>query len=68
VTSEREESGQRNGQKLDDIVQDADEYYNYPKEKHVQRPGWMRTPDERTIKSWLIWAPSSIQHSERMNI
>jgi hypothetical protein len=31
------EPGQRNGQKLDDIVQDADEYYNYLREKHVQQ-------------------------------
>jgi len=37
MTAEREEPGQRNGQKLDDIVQDADEYYNYLKEKHVQQ-------------------------------
>ncbi len=38
MTAEREEPGQRNGQKLDDIVQDAGEYYNYLKEKHVQHP------------------------------
>jgi len=68
MTAEREEPGQRNGQKLDDIVQDADEYYNYLKEKHVQHPRWMRTLGERTIKSWLMWDPSSIQDSERMNI
>ena len=37
MTSERQEPGQRNGQRLDDIVQDADEYYNYLKEKHVQQ-------------------------------
>ncbi len=36
MTSEREDLGQRNGQKLDNIVEDADEYYNYFKEKHVQ--------------------------------
>ena len=68
MTVEREEPGHRNGQKLDDIVQDADEYYNYRKEKHVQHPRWMRTLGERTIKSWLMWDPSSIQDSERMNI
>ena len=37
MTSEREGAGQQNGQRLDDIVQDADEYYNYLKEKHVQQ-------------------------------
>ncbi len=37
MTTEREQPGQRNGQKLDDIVQDADEYYNYLKEKHLQQ-------------------------------
>ena len=37
MTADRGEPGQRNGQKLDDIVQDADEYYNYLKEKHVQQ-------------------------------
>jgi|GEM_PF-3805612 len=31
MTTERKEPGQQNGQKLDDIVQDADEYYNYLK-------------------------------------
>jgi len=31
------ESGKQNGQKLDDIIQDADEYYNYLKNKHVQQ-------------------------------
>jgi len=36
MTSEREDLCQRNGQKLDNIVQDSDEYYNYLKEKHVQ--------------------------------
>ena len=35
MTSQAEESGQRNGQKLDDIVRDADEYYTYLKRKHV---------------------------------
>ncbi len=36
MTSEREDLGQRNGQKLDNTVQDADGHYNYLKEKHVQ--------------------------------
>jgi len=35
MTSQGEESGQRNGQKLDDIVRDADGYYTYLKRKHV---------------------------------
>jgi len=35
MTSQGEESEQRNGQKLDDIVRDADEYYTYLKRKHV---------------------------------
>src|SRR5438128_10509959 len=35
MTSQGEESGQRNGQKLDDVVRDADEYYTYLKRKHV---------------------------------
>ena len=35
MTSQAEESGQRNGQKLDDIVRDADEYYTYLKRKHI---------------------------------
>src|SRR5207245_7979188 len=38
MTVEREEPGHRNGQKLDDIVQDADEYYNYLKEKRPADP------------------------------
>lgn len=44
------ESGQRNGQKLDDIVQDADEYYNYLKEKHVQQ-----TRLDAIIVSLTVW-------------
>jgi hypothetical protein len=35
MTSQGEESGQHNGQKLDDIVRDADDYYTYLKSKHV---------------------------------
>src|SRR5437667_10730373 len=35
MTSQGEESGQRNGQKLDDIVRDADQYYTYPKRNHI---------------------------------
>jgi hypothetical protein len=50
MTTEREEPGQRNGQKLDDIVQDADEYYNYLKEKHVQQ-----TRLDAIIVSLTVW-------------
>jgi uncharacterized membrane protein YobD (UPF0266 family) len=50
MTSEREEPGQRNGQKLDDIVQDADEYYNYLREKHVQQ-----TRLDAIIVSLTVW-------------
>jgi hypothetical protein len=35
MPTEQEEPSQRNGQKLDDIVRDADEYYNYLRGKHV---------------------------------
>src|SRR5256884_8612134 len=50
MTAEREEPGHRNGQKLDDIVQDADEYYNYLKEKHVQQ-----TRLDAIIVSLTVW-------------
>ena len=50
MTVEREEPGHRNGQKLDDIVQDADEYYNYLKEKHVQQ-----TRLDAIIVSLTVW-------------
>src|SRR6266566_4949120 len=33
MTAERGQPGHRNGHKLDDIAQDADEYYNYLKVK-----------------------------------
>lgn len=49
MTSERDEPG-RNGQKLDDIVQDADEYYNFLKEKHVQQ-----TRLDSIIVSLTVW-------------
>jgi len=35
MTTTGEESGQRSDQKLDDIVRDADEYYNNLRRKHV---------------------------------
>jgi ABC-type multidrug transport system fused ATPase/permease subunit len=44
------ESNHQNGQKLDDIVQDADEYYNYLKEKHVQQ-----TRLDAIIVSLTVW-------------
>ena len=50
MTTEREGLGQKNGQKLDDIVQDADEYYNYLKEKHVQQ-----TRLDAAIVSLTVW-------------
>ena len=50
MTVEREEPGHRNGQKLDDIVQDADEYYNYLKEKHVRQ-----TRLDAIIVSLTVW-------------
>ena len=50
MTIEREGPGQKNGQKLDDIVQDADEYYNYLKEKHVQQ-----TRLDSIIISLVVW-------------
>jgi ABC-type multidrug transport system fused ATPase/permease subunit len=49
MTTERNEPG-RNGQKLDDIVQDADEYYNYLKEKHVQQ-----TRLDAIVVSLTVW-------------
>ena len=50
MTSEREGPGQKNGQKLDDIVQDADEYYTYLKEKHVQQ-----TRLDSIIIALVVW-------------
>ena len=50
MTIEREGPGQKNGQKLDDIVQDADEYFNYLKEKHVQQ-----TRLDSIIVSLTVW-------------
>jgi ABC-type multidrug transport system fused ATPase/permease subunit len=44
------ESDHKNGQKLDDIVQDADEYYNYLREKHVQQ-----TRLDAIIVSLTVW-------------
>jgi ABC-type multidrug transport system fused ATPase/permease subunit len=50
MSSGKEDSGQRNGQKLDDIVTDADEYYNFLKEKHVQQ-----TRLDAIIVSLTVW-------------
>ncbi len=50
MTTERKAPGQQNGQKLDDIVQDADEYYNYLREKHVQQ-----TRLDSIIVSLTVW-------------
>jgi ABC-type multidrug transport system fused ATPase/permease subunit len=49
MTTERNEPG-RNGQKLDDIVQDADEYFSYLKEKHVQQ-----TRLDAIVVSLTVW-------------
>src|SRR5439155_20072702 len=53
MTSQGEESGQRNGQKLDDIVRDADEYYTYLKRKHVHE-----TRLDVTVVSVVVWFAS----------
>ena len=50
MATDREGSGQKNGQKLDDIVQDADEYYIYLKEKHIQQ-----TRLDSIIISLVVW-------------
>ena len=53
MTTEREEPGQRNDQKLDDIVRDADEYYNYVKGKHVSG-----TRLDVIVVSIIVWFAS----------
>ncbi len=45
-----EKPNPQNGQKLDDIVQDADEYYNYLKDKHVQQ-----TRLDAIVVSLTVW-------------
>jgi len=45
-----EKSNPQNGQKLDDIVQDADEYYNYLREKHVSQ-----TRLDAIVVSLTVW-------------
>ena len=35
MTAKGEEPGQRNDQAMEDIVRDADEYYNYLSKKHA---------------------------------
>jgi len=52
MTTEQGESG-RNGQKLDDIVRDADEYYNYLKGKHVHE-----TRLDVLVVSLVVWFAS----------
>ncbi len=52
MTSEQGESG-RNGQKLDDIVRDADEYYAYLKGKHVHE-----TRLDVLVVSLVVWFAS----------
>jgi hypothetical protein len=53
MTSQGEESGQRNGQKLDDIVRDADVYYTYLKSKHVHE-----TRLDVVVVSLVVWFAS----------
>jgi hypothetical protein len=53
MTSAGEESGQRNEQKLDDIVRDADEYYNNLRRKHVSD-----TRLDVTVVSLVVWFAS----------
>jgi len=53
MTSQGEESGQRNGQKLDDIVRDADDYYTYLKSKHVHE-----TRLDVVVVSLVVWFAS----------
>jgi len=48
-----EESGTRNGQKLDDIVRDADDYYSYLKRKHVSD-----TRLDTIVVSLVVWFAS----------
>ncbi len=45
-----EKTNQPNGQKLDDIVQDADEYYTYLKQKHLQQ-----TRLDAIVVSLTVW-------------
>src|SRR5213080_801515 len=53
MTSQGKESGQHNGQKLDDIVRDADEYYSYLKGKHVHE-----TRLDVVVVSLVVWFAS----------
>jgi len=50
MTTEREEPGQRTDRKLDDIVRDADEYYNYLRAKDVKG-----TRLDVAVMSILVW-------------
>jgi ABC-type multidrug transport system fused ATPase/permease subunit len=53
MTTSEEASGQRNGQKLDDIVRDADDYYNYLKKKHASE-----TRLDVLVVSLVVWFAS----------
>jgi hypothetical protein len=53
MTTSEETSVQRNGQKLDDIVRDADDYYNYLKKKHVSE-----TRLDVLVVSLVVWFAS----------
>jgi hypothetical protein len=53
MTAQGEESGQRNDQKLDDIVRDADEYYQSVSQKHVSK-----TRLDVVVVSLVVWFAS----------
>ena len=53
MTSERPENGQRADQKLDDILRDANEYYDYLRRKHVSE-----TRLDVTVVSIVVWFAS----------
>jgi hypothetical protein len=50
-----EETGKQNGQKFDDIVNDADEYYDYLKGKHVHE-----TRLDTIIVGLVVWFASFV--------
>jgi hypothetical protein len=54
MTAEKE-TGRQNGQKLDDIVRDADEYYVYLKGKHVHE-----TRLDVAVVSLVVWFASFV--------
>ncbi len=53
VTTSGDESGQRTEQRLDDIVRDADEYYESLSQKHVSK-----TSLDVIVVSLVVWFAS----------